>query len=163
MSQVEAREVAAAVETLLREVFEGAAPGASWILNGGEPGIVATLAGVTAAQASRRPIPGRASLAGHADHARYALSLLNRYAAGEADVFSTADWAGSWARQTVDEATWREIRDDLAREASAWAGTVAGLRSWPPIVLTGSMASAAHAAYHFGAIRQLMGFVEAES
>jgi len=146
----------ASLQALLRELFHGAAAeGGTWILDRAPgSGLLDTLDALSAKEASARPVPGRATVAGHAHHLRFSLGLLNRWAGGE-NPFAGADWPGSWRVQTVDDAAWRELRDALRREALAWERAVVAPRTWEPMALTGALASAGHVAYHLGAIRQL--------
>jgi hypothetical protein len=93
--------------------------------------------------------------AAHVDHLRYGLELLNRWADGEKNPFATADYAASWRRQQVDDAGWRDVRHALATQARTWLIAAAHPRELDEVELTGIIASAAHLAYHLGAIRQI--------
>jgi hypothetical protein len=139
--------------TVLRELLDGAGE-PCWVLNAGDSGLLASLDALSASAASARP-GGRSSVAAHADHLRYGLSLLNRWAAGEENPFAGADYAASWRRQQVDDAGWRELRDALAREAHAWLAAVQQPRDVDGMELTGIIAGTVHLAYHLGAIRQV--------
>lgn len=143
-----------ALMTVLRETIEGAAADQGWILNPGDPGLLASLDALSASAASARP-DGRSSIAAHVDHVRYGLELLNRWAAGEKNPFAEADYAASWRRQHVDEAGWRALREALRHQAQTWLAAVQQPRELDQVELTGIVASAAHVAYHFGAMRQI--------
>jgi hypothetical protein len=82
--------------------------------------------------------------------------LLNRWAAGEANPWADADWEASWKRGTVNAEQWRTLRDNLRREAAAWRKAVAARDEWDDVAAAGAIASAAHTAYHLGAIRQIL-------
>jgi hypothetical protein len=138
---------------LLREILYGPAPEAAWILNPGDRGLLASLDQLTAEAASRGR-DGSSSIAAHVDHLRYGLELLNRWSRGE-NPFDDADYAASWRRQRVTDAEWRQLRDRLAAEACGWLSAVTEPRVWDDEGLTGALASAAHLAYHLGAIRQI--------
>ena len=140
--------------TLLRELLYGPPKEFAFVLNPGDGGLFASLDKLTAEQASARP-DGRSSIAAHVDHLAYGLSLTNQWARGEEDPFSKADYAASWARQTVDEDEWLTLRKRLSDEASAWVNTVGEPREWDATTLTGSFGSIVHLAYHVGAIRQV--------
>jgi hypothetical protein len=139
--------------TVLRELLDGAGE-PCWVLNPGDSGLLASLDALSASAASARP-GGRSSVAAHADHLRYGLSLLNRWATGEENPFAGADYAASWRRQQVDDAGWRELRDALAREAHAWLAAVQQPRDVDGMELTGIIAGTVHLGYHLGAIRQV--------
>jgi hypothetical protein len=156
MATIDSKLVVGGVESLLREVLFGPAAGAAWVLNSGDKGVLETLESISASDASRPLIPNRSSIAGHAGHLRYSLSLLNRWANGE-NPFVDADWPGSWKDQEVDQTAWEGILRGLREEATSWLAAATEPREWDPISLTGAMASAVHIGYHLGAIRQLMG------
>jgi hypothetical protein len=73
----------AVLPTLFAEIVDGSPDPAArtYLLNRGDPGLLASLDRLTAAEASAAPAAARRSPA-HADHLRYGLSLLNRWAAG---------------------------------------------------------------------------------
>src|SRR5262249_14367168 len=123
------------------------------MLNRGDRGLVDALENVSAAAAST-PNAG-ASIAAHADHLRYGLALLNRWANGEAAPWDDADWTASWKKGVVTDAEWRALRDDLRREAEAWVTALAKPRELSGRELGWVAGSVAHLAYHLGAIRQI--------
>ncbi|MEQ8210268.1 MAG: DinB family protein [Lacipirellulaceae bacterium] len=145
---------------LLTELSFGPADDASWILNPGDLGLSQTLKNLPAAVASQQPTPGQNSIASHTHHLVYGLSLLNRWAGGEENPFADADWNASWQKQTVNEDEWKSLVAELEKESQNWIAAVQEPREWDRIALTGAIGSAVHLAYHFGAIRQLIVFVE---
>ena len=147
-------EVREAVTAILRELVEGAKAEEGWALNPGDPGLIASLDALSASAASERP-GGRSSVAAHVDHLRYGLELLNRWASGEENPFAEADYSASWRRQRVGEAEWLSLREALAHQARTWLGAIQQARDVDRVELTGMIASAAHLAYHLGAIRQI--------
>jgi hypothetical protein len=159
MPDLDSRLVLKSVHTLLEELYIDPNPEGSWILNRDDVGLLDLIDEFSAGQASAHPIPGRSSLAGHVNHLRFSLELLNRWSKGE-EAFADADWKGSWSFQTVTESEWQQLRDALRDEAQAWMEAIQVPRTWDEMALTGAIASAAHAAYHVGAIRQLVGLVE---
>jgi len=146
--------VLSGIQALLKEIFEGSSSDGGWLLNQNTRGILGLIDGLDAGQASRRAIASRSSIAAHIDHLAFGLSLLNRYAQGEENPFATADWDASWKRQTVSAGEWQALRTRLREQYEAWTKAVASPREWDETGLTGAMASAAHAAYHLGVIRQ---------
>ena len=141
---------------ILGELVEGSTdPKArTYVLNQGDPGLLASLARLSAAEASATH-DGGASIAAHVDHLRYGLSLLNRWADGSAPPWPDMDWTASWRRTTVTEAEWSALRADLGREAARWRGAIATPREVADIQIGWMIGSVAHLAYHFGAIRQI--------
>jgi hypothetical protein len=148
-----------ALPTLLSELVHGVpAPRVeSYMLNLGDEGLLGSLSHVSAMAASKA-VHGGGTIAAHADHLRYGLSLLNRWAAGERDPWKQADWTASWRRATVDDDAWRALRADLAREADAWIAALGAIdtrRDLTDHQITWAIGSIAHLAYHLGAIRQI--------
>lgn len=140
--------------TLLRELFDGPPGEAAYMLNAGDPGLLRSLDALSADAASARP-NNRSSVAAHVDHVRYGLSLLNRWAGGEANPWATANWSESWKRVQVTDAEWATLRASLRGEAHGWVEGAGRERGVNPIELAGVIGSIAHLAYHLGAIRQL--------
>jgi hypothetical protein len=144
-----------ALSTLLAELFDGAAEDSGWVLNPKDPGLLRSLARLSAEDASAIPAGGQSSIAAHVDHLRYGLSLLNRWNQGEENPFADANWSQSWKRVHVSEPQWSSLRADLQSEARRWQTAVAKPREFTDDELKGYLASAAHLAYHLGAIRQM--------
>jgi hypothetical protein len=159
MSDDERKAIAAALEMLTTEAFLQAGPQAAWFLNPNDPGFAGELAKISAERASQEPAPGRKTIASHAAHINFHLTLLNRYAAGEPNPFATADWAESWTVVSVSHAAWEDLRGDIERNARTWVAFVRQPREWDLMGLSGAFASAAHAAYHLGAIRQMSAWI----
>jgi hypothetical protein len=126
----------------------------TFMLNRGDSGLLASLERVSAADASTAPIGG-ATIAAHAEHLRYGFSILNRWAAGEEAPWKTADWTQAWKQRTVTETEWRSLRDELRREAEAWAKVLIEPREMGQSAARWVTGSVAHTAYHLGAIRQI--------
>ena len=145
-----------ALNTLLIEVFEGPPGQEAFILNPGDTGLLRQLDSIDAAAASARPMPGKTTIAAHADHVHYGLTLLNRWAVGEENPFATADWKASWQRTTVTPQQWQTLRDNLRRQATDWRKHVTTRTQWDHIAACGALSSAAHTAYHLGAMRQIL-------
>jgi hypothetical protein len=141
-----------ALAGLLHEILDGPRD-AAFFLNPGDRGLLKSLDALSASAASAHG-EGRPSIAAHADHLRYGLHLLNRWARGE-DPFHDARFAESWKRQTVSEEDWRKLRAALSAEANAWVAAVAARSDWNQASMTEAMGSVIHLAYHLGAIRQL--------
>ncbi len=152
-----------ALSTLLIEVFDGPPGSEAFILNPKDPGLLRQLEGLTAEQASTRPMPGQTTIAAHVDHVLYGLSLLNRWAQGEPNPWATADWNASWKRTTVDPPAWTNLCSRLRTAAADWQAAVASRTDWSDLTAAGALASAAHTAYHLGAIRQILAAMNANT
>jgi DinB superfamily len=149
-----------ALSKLLTEIFDGPPGDEAYMLNPGDPGLLRQLESVPASAASRRPMPGKTTIASHVDHVHYGFTLLNRWARGEANPWADADWNASWQRTKVTDAEWRSLRDRLRREAEAWQNAVRNRTEWDDVTAAGALSSVAHTAYHVGAIRQILAALE---
>jgi hypothetical protein len=145
-----------ALSNMLTEIFNGPAGQEAYLLNPGDPGLLRELETIEASAASKRPMPGKTTIAAHTDHVLFGLSILNRWAAGEANPWAGTDWNASWQRTTVTEDQWLNLRDALRNEAEKWRNVVATRTSWDDMGAAAALSTAAHTAYHFGAIRQIL-------
>jgi hypothetical protein len=135
---------------------------ATWMTsNEPDSGFLGTLSHVSAREASVPPAPGMNTIAAHARHLRFALSLANRAMRGE-NPYGNADWRGSFQPQTVDEAEWAGLRQALGREHELLLSAIRARTDWDDVMmLQGVMASIGHGSYHLGAIRQIIRVVRA--
>ena len=147
------QDVAKSLGTLLAELVDGSSKEGGYMLNPGDAGLMRSLERLSAADASALT-PTGSSIAAHAEHVRYGLSLMNRWSAGE-NPFESADWSESWRKTGVTEAEWRQRVGALREEAEKWLRVVRTPREADEIELNGMIGSIAHLAYHFGAIRQI--------
>ncbi len=141
---------------LLTEIFDGPPGNEAFLLNPGDPGLLTQLDSLDARAASTRPMPGKTTIASHVDHVLFGFTLMNRWAAGEENPWAGADWNASWQRTTVTEEQWQSLRDRLRQATSAWRIVVQNRTDWNDITAAGALSSAAHTAYHLGAIRQIL-------
>jgi len=139
--------------TLFAELVTGASDTEAYVLNRGDQGLLRSLDKLYASDASRKTATG-SSIAAHADHLRYGLSLMNRWAAGE-NPWRDADWSASWRRTTVSDVEWKKLREQLRDEAARWLDALRTPRAVADIELNGMIGSIVHLAYHLGAIRQI--------
>lgn len=153
-NDITSNQMRSALSALWHEIVDGPPGGFAFVLNPSDPGLLRSLARLSAADASYVP-PGRdSSVAAHVDHMRYGIELLNRWAQGE-DPFATADYSASWRKTTVTEEEWAALRAGLEAQAKNWAAIMRAPRPLSDEELTGMIASVVHLAYHLGAIRQI--------
>ena len=145
-----------ALSNMLTEIFDGPPGQEAYVLNPGDPGLLRQLESIDASAASKRPVSGKPSIAAQVDHLHYGLVVLNRWAAGEANPWAGADFNASWQRSTVAEDQWRTLRDALRHEADTWRKGVVARTSWDGVSAGAALSTAAHTAYHLGAIRQIL-------
>jgi hypothetical protein len=136
------------------ELVNGTTGESAFVLNRGDTGLLQGLDKLSAADASRA-VNGGATIAAHAQHLRYGLSLMNRWAAEGGDPFSDATWDAAWKITTVDETAWTGIRSGLRHEADRWLEMLRSPREATPLEFAGMISSIAHLAYHLGAMRQI--------
>ena len=140
---------------LFSELVDGApGGGGAFVLNAGDAGLLRSLDKLSAADASRS-VGGGATIAAHAQHVRYGLSLMNQWATEGGNPFANAKWDEAWKITSVDTSSWDEIRSGLRDEAHRWLQALDAERDVADVELTGMAASVAHLAYHLGAIRQI--------
>jgi hypothetical protein len=144
-----------AVTRLLSELVDGTAPdGQAFVLNSGDAGLLRSLDKLSAADASRS-VNGGATIAAHAQHVRFGLSLMNRWMREGGNPFADAKWDEAWKIAAVDDASWSEIRSGLGGELRDWQKALETPRELSGVELTGVISSVVHLAYHLGAIRQI--------
>jgi hypothetical protein len=140
---------------LFSELVDGTSdPSGSFILNPADAGLLRSLDKLSADDASRS-VNGGATIAAHAQHLRYGLSLMNRWAKDGGNPFADATWEQAWKTVAVDATEWDRIRQGLREEVYSWRQALRAPRDATDVELAGIVASVAHLAYHLGAIRQI--------
>ena len=140
---------------LFSELVDGANnPNGAFMLNTGDIGLLKSLDKLSAADASRSVNDG-ATIAAHAQHVRYGLSLMNRWASEGGNPFADATWDAAWKVSGVNDGEWKEIRGGLRDETRRWLEVLGKPRDVNGVELSGMIGSIAHLAYHLGAIRQI--------
>jgi hypothetical protein len=147
-------DISPTLERLFSELVNGTSPSGAFILNSGDGGLLQSLDKISADGASSST-NGGATIAAHAQHVRYGLSLMNRWANEGGDPFADATWDEAWKISAVSATEWEAIRDGLRDEAAAWLQVLKTPREVADVELSGIVASIAHLAYHLGAIRQI--------
>ena len=152
---MQTRDTARSLARLFSELVDGTTDrGMAFVLNTGDIGLLRSLDKLSAADASRSA-NGGATIAAHAQHVRYGLSLMNQWAAEGGNPFANAKWDEAWKLSAVDDARWQEIRRGLGEETRRWQDVLASDREVSGVEFTGLAASIVHLAYHLGAIRQI--------
>lgn len=142
-----------AIGHLLTETFDGARGDQSLYLDSGpDSGFAGLMANLSAAQASAAP-NGRRSIVSHAAHTRVHVDAVEARLRGQAD---RVDWDASWLPATVNDAQWSQFRDDFRKSVMRLRSTVERHANWDERSFAMIMAVIAHAAYHFGAMRQIV-------
>ena len=148
-------DIAESLRTLFSELVDGAnAPGGAYVLSSGDSGLLSSLDKLTATDASQS-VRGGATIAAHARHVTYGLSLMNRWAREGGNPFADATWDEAWKTSFVNDNQWAQIREGLRAEVRNWLEALGTPRSVITIELNGMIGSIVHLAYHLGAIRQI--------
>jgi hypothetical protein len=152
---VDTNELSSTLAQLFGELVDGApGGGGAFILNAGDDGLLRSLDKLSSADASRSANEG-ATIAAHARHLEYGLSLMNRWAREGGNPFADATWDAAWKTKQVDDGEWQSIRASLRQQVRSWHEALRTPREVLPVELAGLIASIAHLAYHLGAIRQI--------
>ena len=145
-----------ALSNMLTEIFDGPPGQEAYVLNPGDLGLLRQLETIDATTASTPPTPGQKNIAAHVDHVTFGLAILNLWASGEANPWAGADFNASWQRTALTDDQWRALRDALRREVDKWQKAVAARTNWDDMSAAAGLSTAAHTAYHLGAIRQVL-------
>jgi hypothetical protein len=136
------------IHALLTEAYEGSSQ--VWFSDR-NTGLFSSLQAQTAEQASSNGV------AAHAEHLRWSLASVNAMMSGERP---SMDWAQSWIVRTVTDLEWQKILEALKLEYQTLQNNM------PPnpdlsdkMFVTSGVALVAHAAYHLGAIRQMIAII----
>ena len=121
------------------------------ILDNGQSGLLGTINTLSAEVASAAPTPDQATIASHCGHILFLLQYFAAYERGETP---EANWAGSWAIRTVDDAAWLALRQELQTTYDNLMERLKVRDTWPEAAVAASMMLLAHCAYHVGEIRQ---------
>ncbi len=133
------------IHALLTEAYEGSSQ--VWFSDR-NTGLFSSLQNLTAEQVSKTGI------AVHTEHLRWSLSNVNAMMRGERPAM---DWAQSWTVKTVSESEWQSLLEQLKLEYQVLQTNMpANPDLNDRMFVTSGVALVAHAAYHLGAIRQMI-------
>lgn len=117
--------------------------------------LLETLGKLSADEASRTVSTGGATIAGHVEHVRYYLTVLESGILG--NDFGIVDWDQSWKTKAVNTEEWQTLKQQLHNAYRGLISTIKGVNEWKgEDDIGGSLAILAHTAYHLGAIKQLL-------
>ena len=114
-----------------------------------------TLANISAAQASRSIVPGGTCIAGHVEHIRFYLKVMNDYMDGKN--LEKLDWSQSWLCKGVTESEWKVLNENITLDYQQLLERLNSFTDLSDERKFGGIASIiAHTAFHLGAIRQML-------
>lgn len=138
------------VAYLLRETFEGSPEGLPSAYLDRGVGVVNTLNGISAENASK-DFYGT-TVAAQTEHAKFYLDRLCEFLNGRTD---RVNWEDSWLIETVNEAEWNALRSSVKSAYDNTLRCLASVEDWDQQKLGMAIGLVAHTAYHLGAIRQI--------
>jgi hypothetical protein len=139
-------------EELMRETFEGGRPGEGTQYLDHDSGILNTLKGLSAAQASEQK-GTHPSIAAHVRHMTFHLRVAYEWIGGD---HGKRDWKGSFLPQTVTQEDWSRLQTQIVETKAEYLRVLRALPLDRLISEGGTIGVIAHLAYHLGAIRQLL-------
>jgi hypothetical protein len=114
-----------------------------------------TINALDAGQASTPAVEGGTTIAGHVEHVRFYLEVIERDMEGTPQ--ENVNWRDSWRVQVVTDTEWNALRTSLRSQLELITGRIESYDDWNSEGrLGGTMAILLHTAYHLGAIRQLL-------
>lgn len=140
---------------LLREIYIGSENEEVWIIDG-KPGhgFTAAIKEVTAAEASTPLVTGGSTIAAHTEHLRWSLGFAMEFYKGAQP---SGNWEESWKIHEVNEEQWEQLQLALLVAYQELIYALKEVKDWSdPLLLTGTLALLPHAAYHLGAVKQLI-------
>lgn len=144
------------IMTLLSETFEGPKGNGSWFTES-KPGsgLFGTIDLLSTEDAS--VLVEGVTIAAHTDHTRYHLWANNQLLEGKEQAFN---WEESWKIGAVGNDEWEQIKNGLHREYLKMSEHIGEEKNLKPSTATILISALAHAAYHLGAIRQMIKVVK---
>ncbi len=137
---------------LLRETFLGVEKGGTQYIDSGKNSGLFSLINNLSAEEVSKNINGT-TIAAHVDHTRYHISLINESIKGNNP---EQDWDKSWKIKNVNEDEWEQIKEKLVDEFNLLIENTNDEVNNNQLEF---MSSLAHSAYHFGALKQMVKFL----
>lgn len=144
----------------LEEVYDGPRHQHTWfITTAPNTGLLGTINGINAEEASTPIIEKGTTIAAHVEHLRWSLHVANSFVRGENPVMN---WSESWQVRHVSSGEWALLVQELMREFNLLIQSLSsGIRWASDEQLREILALIPHAAYHLGAVRQMILIVKA--
>ncbi|TDQ08234.1 hypothetical protein [Pedobacter metabolipauper] len=140
---------------LLEELYIGSNDAPTWVIDR-KPGygFTAAVKTLTSEQASTPLVDGGSTVAAHTEHLRWSIYYALEFFKGQ---MPSWDWKESWNIREVNDNQWEKLQNDLLVGYHLLKQAIAGTKDWSnPHLLKGTIALLPHAAYHLGAIKQLI-------
>ncbi len=141
---------------VMEEAFEGPRERWSYFTDTyKDAGLFGSLAKLDAAAASR--VLGRTSIAAHVHHVIFGLNASARWVEGDRTTHTGGE---SWSVSSVDEPAWTRMREELRAAYGDMEKSIQLYAAVSEESMGGVLGALAHVAYHLGAIRQKVAFLE---
>jgi hypothetical protein len=139
----------------LSEAYDGPSHPYTWFINNDpESGILGTIKKLKAEEALTPIIENGTTIAAHIEHLRWSLNKTNLLLNGEDP---TMNWSESWRVRRVDSEDWMLLIEQLSGEFNRLVQSLSsGVSLASDEQLKEALALIPHAAYHLGAIRQMV-------
>ncbi len=148
-NQISSELLGAQIMGLLQETFEKV----NGIYLDGGTSFFETLAPLSAAEASRSLTSTGTTIAGHVEHTRFYIRILEAYM--DKNPPKETDWSQSWLVKTVNDHEWNSLRDQLKEDYDRLSEKFKKTDWNDESRLGGALAIIVHTAYHLGGVRQI--------
>lgn len=140
---------------ILNELYIGTENDESWVIDT-KPGygFTRSIKTISAKEASTPIVVGGSTIAAHTYHLKWSLDFAMEFYKGNQP---TGNWPESWLVKEVNDAEWIALQQDLLDSYNKIKAAVTAVKDWSnPYLLKGTISLLPHAAYHLGAVKQLM-------
>ncbi|PWV53522.1 hypothetical protein [Chitinophaga sp. S165] len=140
---------------ILNELYIGTENDESWVIDA-KPGhgFTRAIKTMSAKDASTPIVDGGSTIAAHTYHLKWSLDFAMEFYKGNQP---TGNWPESWRIKEVNEAEWADLQQELLNSYHNIRDAVTAVKDWSnPYLLKGTISLLPHAAYHLGAVKQLM-------
>jgi len=155
MFNLKMSEINSIISEFLEEAYDGPKNLSTWFINN-EPnsGLLGTISTINSDEASTPILKNGTTVAAHVEHLRWSLNMINSQIKGENPQWL---WSESWSIRNVNPDEWTKLVENLRNEYSQLIQTLSAGRVWiSGESLKEILALIPHAAYHLGAIRQIV-------
>lgn len=147
---------------ILHELYIGTENDETWVIDA-KPGhgFTQAIKRITAIEASTPIVDGGSTIAAHTFHLNWSLNFALEFYKGNQP---TGNWPESWQLKKVNDAEWVALQQELLDSYHKLKAAITTVKDWSnPFLVKGTIALLPHAAYHLGAVKQLMLVVKQNS
>lgn len=140
---------------LLDELYVGPAGKYTWVIDQ-DPGhgFSKSIEQIDALRASTPIVKGGSTIAAHTEHLRWSIRVALEFFD---DKMPSPDWSESWRIHEVTDQEWQKLQQDLLKSYKELRWAIQERKDWSNQQFRqGTLALLPHAAYHLGAIKQMI-------